>query len=87
MPFGVTGPMGRTVADLHLLLRAQVVEDRRDPFSSGDSARIPAQLTGADLGTVRVAVSTDLGCAPVDADIARVFKERVPHFSLTRSAR
>jgi amidase len=81
VPFGVTGPMARTVADLHLLLRAQAVADRRDPFSSGDGARIPAQLASADLGKVRAAVSTDLGCAPVDADIARVFKERVPHFA------
>jgi amidase len=82
VPFGVTGPMGRTIADLHLLLRAQAVEDRRDPFSSADgAARIPAQLTGADLGKLRAAVSADLGCAPVDADIARVFKERVPHFA------
>jgi amidase len=79
VPFGVTGPMARTVADLHLLLRAQAVEDRRDPFSS--AARIPGQLTGADLGKVRAAVSTDLGCAPVDADIARIFKERVSHFA------
>ena len=85
VPFGVTGPMARTVADLHLLLERRP-EDRRDPFSSGDGARIPAQLTGADLGKLRAAVSTDLGCAPVDADIARVFKERVPHFA-PRSAR
>ncbi len=81
VPFGVTGPMGRTVADLHLLLRAQAVEDRRDPFCSDAGARIPAQLTAADLGKLRAAVSADLGCAPVDADIARIFKERVPHFA------
>jgi len=81
VPFGVTGPMARTIADLHLLLRAQAVEDRRDPFSSDAGARLPAQLTGADLGRVRAAVSTDLGCAPVDADIARIFKERVTHFA------
>jgi len=82
VPFGVTGPMARTIADLHLLLRAQAVEDRRDPFSSEDgAARIPKQLKGEDIGKMRAAVSPDLGCAPVDPEIARVFKERVPHFA------
>ena len=40
-PFGVTGPMGRTIADAHLLLRAQVGEDKRDPFSSSDQRAHP----------------------------------------------
>ena len=80
VPFGVLGPMGRTVADMHLLLRAQVTQDKRDMFSSGDVARIPDRLTGADLGRLRVAVSADLGCAPIDKDIARVFEERVGTF-------
>jgi Asp-tRNA(Asn)/Glu-tRNA(Gln) amidotransferase A subunit family amidase len=81
VPFGVLGPMGRTVADMHLLLRAQMAEDKRDPFSSGDGARIPQQLSGADLGRLRVAVSTDLGCAPIDRDIGRVFEARVATFA------
>jgi amidase len=79
-PFRVTGPMGRTVADAHLLLRAQLNEDKRDPFSSSDSQRIPAELKGADLGKLRAAVSPDLGCAPIDRNIARVFSARVTHF-------
>ena len=79
-PFSVSGPMGRTVADAHLLLRAQMGQDKRDPFSSTDDARIPAQLAAADLGTVRVAVSPDLGCAPIDQAIAETFKSRVAHF-------
>jgi amidase len=79
-PFGVTGPMGRSVADLHLLLRAQMREDKADPYSSGDGARIPAQLSGIDLGQIRAAVSPDLGCAPVDRAIARIFSERVARF-------
>ena len=49
-PFSVHGPMGRTIADAHLLLRAQVCRDKRDPFSSRDVEGIPAELTGADLG-------------------------------------
>ena len=85
-PFSVMGPMGRSVADAHLLLRAQAVPDPRDPFSSGDSARIPARLTGADLGPLKVAMSADLGCAPVDNAIAEVFRARV-HSSAPPSAR
>ena len=81
-PFSVMGPMGRSVADMHLLLRAQAVPDAREPFSSGD-ARIPAKLTGADLGQLRVAVSADLGCAPVDKAIAEVFRARVRSFGST----
>jgi Asp-tRNA(Asn)/Glu-tRNA(Gln) amidotransferase A subunit family amidase len=72
--------MGRTIADTHLLLRAQVGEDKRDPFSSSDHKRIPAELSGPDLGTVRAAVSPDLGCAPVDRRIAAVFTARVALF-------
>jgi amidase len=79
-PFGVTGPMGRTIADAHLLLRAQVGLDKRDPFSSCGGESLPAQLGGADLGKLRVAVSPDLGCAPVDRRIAGLFRERVGRF-------
>jgi amidase len=75
--FRVTGPMARTVADAHLLLRAQLGDEKND---SADSRRIPAELTGADLAKVRVAVSTDLGCAPVAHDIAAVFARRVALF-------
>ena len=81
IPFGVVGPMGRTVADTHLLLKAQMTEDKRDPFSSGDGARIPVRLAGADLGRLRAAVSTDLGCAPIDKDITRVFEQRAALFA------
>ncbi|MEZ5844435.1 MAG: amidase family protein [Hyphomicrobiaceae bacterium] len=79
-PFSVNGPMGRDVADMHLLLRAQLDVDKRDPFSSSDVSLIPAQLERIDLGSVRAAISTDLGCAPIDNDIRRVFADRVASF-------
>jgi amidase len=79
-PFSVGGPMGRSVADAHLLLRAQLGRDKRDPFSSDDNRRIPPELSGVDLGSMRAAVSPDLGCAPVDRDISRVFASRVARF-------
>jgi Asp-tRNA(Asn)/Glu-tRNA(Gln) amidotransferase A subunit family amidase len=80
IPFSVIGAMGRTIADAHLLLRAQAGLDKRDPFSSRDWESLPAELHGADLGRLRVAVSPDLGCAPVDRRIAALFAQRVGRF-------
>jgi Asp-tRNA(Asn)/Glu-tRNA(Gln) amidotransferase A subunit family amidase len=79
-PFPVNGPMGRTIADLHLLLKAQIDIDKRDPFSNDDALRIPEELPLIDLGSLRVAISTDLGCSPIDQDIRRVFGEKVSTF-------
>lgn len=77
MPWVVHGPMGRTVKDAHLLLRAQIDIDRRDVHSSADALHIPEVLEPTDLSSVSVAFSVDLGCAPVDRKIAEVFGERV----------
>jgi Asp-tRNA(Asn)/Glu-tRNA(Gln) amidotransferase A subunit family amidase len=70
--FRVTGPMARTVADAHLLLRAQLGDEKS---CSRDNRRILAELRGADLAKLRVAVSTDLGCAPVERNIAGLFTQ------------
>ena len=79
-PFSVLGPMGRTVADTHLLLKAQSDRDKRDPFSSGDGLYIPETLSPIDLGSVRAAISVDLGCAPIDAAIRETFEARTAAF-------
>jgi amidase len=79
-PFPVSGPMGRTIEDLHLLLRAQVDSDKIDPFAGADSQEIPESLGHVDLGSIRAAFSTDLGCCPIDADIASVFRSRTDTF-------
>ncbi len=79
-PFQVNGPMGRSVADAHLLLRAQIGVDNRDPWSNDNAMRIPEYLIDVDLGGIRVAISTDLGCAPIDEGIARTFQSRVKTF-------
>lgn len=80
VPFAVSGPMGRSIEDLHLLLQAQIDFNKDDPFSSGDAFNIPPRLGNLDLGNIRAAISTDLGCAPVDNDIAGIFDERVRLF-------
>ena len=66
-PISVQGPMGRSVADTCLLLAAQAGFDAVDPLSGpvdGESFAIPQPV---DLGSLRCAVSADLGFAPVDA--------------------
>jgi len=74
-PFGVLGPMGRNVADTHLLLHAQAMPDRRDPFSAA-AAAIPEVLEPVDLQSIRAAISVDLNCCPIDDSIAKTFRQR-----------
>ena len=78
-PFGVLGPMGRNVADTHLLLRAQAAPDRRDPFSPAANV-IPDVLETVDLQSIRAAISVDLNCCPVDDSIAQLFAQRTDLF-------
>jgi amidase len=90
IPWGVNGPMGRTVEDAYLLLLAQLDLDRADPYSSSDVLSFPEALVPADLGSVRAAFSADLGVCPIDKDIAKVFKSRAkalaPHFGTAEDA-
>jgi len=76
-PFAVLGPMARSVADAHLLFRAQIDLDRHDPFSGADAKAIPDVLIGADLGRLRMAWSVDLGCATIASDIRATFMKRL----------
>lgn len=80
LPFSVQGPMARTVADVHLLYRAQADVDPRDPYSSRDAFDLADALMPADLSEVDVAFSSDLGACPVDDAIAAVFKARTDSF-------
>lgn len=76
-PFDVEGPMGRSAADCRLLLAAMAHRDPRDPLSlDPDSAlRMPPQPV--DLATLRVAVSEDLGFAPVSRAVRTAFREKI----------
>jgi Asp-tRNA(Asn)/Glu-tRNA(Gln) amidotransferase A subunit family amidase len=77
IPWGVVGPMGRTLEDTYLLLRAHLTLDRRDPFSSYDAIDWPDRLLPADLAMIRAAFTPDFGIAPLDHMIRRVFLERM----------
>ena len=76
-PLSVQGPMGRSVADAALLLSAQVDDDRRDPFARPVDPALKRAPGTVDLSRLRVAVSEDLGCAPVDGGIRAVFRSRI----------
>lgn len=75
-PWGVEGPMARTVADAVLLLSTQAGYHRDDPFSHPADTVDPTIGT-ADIGTLRLAASPDLGAAPVAGEIRDVFADRV----------
>jgi amidase len=81
LPYSVDGPMARSVPDLALLLSAMAGHDRRDPLSHPVDAASFRSLPEIDLAQLRVAVSEDLGFAPVDEDIRRVFRARWAAFA------
>jgi amidase len=64
-PLSVEGPMARNVADVALMLDAEAGGDRRDPLSPRDALPSYAQAAARARRPVRVAVSADLGIAPV----------------------
>ncbi len=76
-PLSVQGPMGRSVADAALLLSAMIDSDPRDPFACPAVPALARPPASVDPASLRVAVSEDLGCAPVDSQIRAVFRERV----------
>lgn len=73
----VQGPMGRNVADTALLLQAQVRSDGADPHARPIDPALLRPPQPADLGSLRLAVSTDLGFAVVDKRIRAAFEDRV----------
>jgi amidase len=77
-PLGVQGPMARTVADAALLFGVMAGTDERDPLSWPQGPATPLEAT--DLASLRVAISEDLGFAPVDDRIRRVFRDAVARF-------
>ncbi|MEZ5816383.1 MAG: amidase family protein [Hyphomicrobiaceae bacterium] len=76
VPWGVLGPMGRTVEDAYLLFRAQVDENVDDPFSTG-TLDLPEVIVPSDLASLRVAITPDFGQAPVAKAIRTVFADRM----------
>lgn len=65
------GPLARTVADARLMLTAVAGFDRRDRHSLPP---VPLSAPVPEPAELRVVVSGDLGFAPVDDDVRRVFR-------------
>ena len=74
-PLSVQGPMARTVADTALLFETIAAIDPRDPLSY--PLDMVAGLEPVDLASLRVALSEDLGFAPVDEGIREVFRQAI----------
>jgi len=64
-PLSVEGPMARTVADVALMFDAEAGFDARDPLSPRDPLPSFAQCVAQPQKPRRIAVSADLGVAPV----------------------
>ncbi len=72
LPFqklGVEGPMGRTVEDVALMLDAQCGQHPGDPISLERPARTYLDAAVSRALPARIGFSTDLGIAPVDAEV------------------
>lgn len=78
---GVHGPLGRTVADVALLLAAMAEFDSRDMLSRPIDPSVFATLKHVDVSGLRVAISEDLGFAPVDQVVRTVFRQKLAAFS------
>ncbi len=79
-PLSVYGPMGRTVGDTLLLLEAMRFNDSGDPLS-GFPLESVLQLPEVDLSSLAVAITPDLGFAPVAKAIRAVFNSRIAKLS------
>lgn len=72
-PLSVEGPMARTVADVALMFDAEAGFDARDPLSPRAPLPSFAQAAAEPQKPLRVAVSADLGVAPVvDREVRNV---------------
>ncbi|MBO6561588.1 MAG: amidase [Nisaea sp.] len=68
----VAGPMARNVADVALMLDAMSGEHPRDPISLARPAESFVDAVNAQRLPKRVAFSRDLGCTPVDPEVAKI---------------
>ncbi len=78
--FGVQGPMARNIPDAALMLSAMAGFGALDPLSAPVDGSAFANVAEADLATLRVAVSGDLGFAQIDQSIRKTFRARTAKF-------
>jgi amidase len=77
----VEGPMGRTVADVALMLDAQSVQSTHDPLSS-PAPQLPfAAATSRPKPPRRVAFTPDLGLGRVDPEVVAICRTAARRFA------
>ena len=76
-PLWTEGPMARSVGDLALFLQGIAGGDPRDPLSGFARGGDFAGLRPAGLKGLRLAVSEDLGFAPVSEQVRGLFRDRI----------
>ena len=72
----VTGPMGRTVADIALLLSVMAGPDPRDALSLNEPGDVFAQPLDRNFTGVRIAWTDNLGNLPFDRKVIDVFNNQ-----------
>jgi amidase len=75
------GPMGRTVADVALLLSVMAGPDPRAPLSIAEPGNRFRDSLTRDFRNVRIAWSADLGCLPVQPAVRQVLEQALPAFT------
>ncbi|WP_169566955.1 amidase [Sneathiella limimaris] len=83
LPFGlnsVEGPMGRTVADVALMLDMMVGEDPIDPISLPTPGYSYLDKLSEPCQFGRVAYSPDLGLNPIDSEVAEICEKAARSF-------
>lgn len=80
-PLWVEGPMGRSVADVALMLDAQAHFDMRDPLSWPAPAVPFVRAIAEPRAPARVAFSTNLGIGKVEAEVAALCRNAALRFA------
>lgn len=80
LPLSTNGPMARTVADAALLLSAMAVPDGRDAWTRVTDPATLHSLPLRDLASLRVALSPNLGFAPVEGAVTATFAGKTALF-------
>ncbi len=82
IPLPTSGPMGRTVADVGLMLSVMATPDRSDPYTFVTDGKTPwnpadfTRLPRVDLGRLKVAMTEDYGFSLTQNVVREAFRAR-----------
>lgn len=79
--FDVEGPMARTAADCKRLLAAMARPDPGDPLTARADPALQKLSEPVPLNTLRVAISEDLGFAPMCGAYRNAFSDKLAQFT------